>query len=203
MKYERELIASFLVIVAGIIIFFLFQDRSTAVGTVARAAGLFGYFFIFLAILSSEYMIRIKKIFGRPFMNIHHHLARAGVAMILVHPALIAYQSGLSSFVPVFSPFMDFLRLAGRPALYIILIAVLAGLYRKRIPKKWKDIHALNYLGFVLVFFHAWLIGTDLQYGLMQAAWLAMALIVIAVFTHKHMISAPGRKKNVRKEKKA
>ena len=117
MKYERELIASFLVIVAGIIIFFLLQDIGTAAGTVARAAGLFGYFFIFLAILSSEYMIRIKKIFGRPFMNIHHHLARAGVAMILVHPALIAYQFGLSSFVPVFSPFMDFLRLAGRPAL--------------------------------------------------------------------------------------
>ena len=59
----------------------------------------------------------------------------------------------------------------------MILIAVLAGLYRKRIPKKWKDIHALNYLGFVLVFFHAWLIGTDLQYGLMQAVWLAMALL--------------------------
>ncbi len=203
MKYERELIASFLVIVAGILIFFLLQDRGTAAGTVARAAGLFGYFFIFLAILSSEYMIRIKKIFGRPFMNIHHHLARAGVAMILVHPALIAYQSGLSSFVPVFSPFMDFLRLAGRPALYIILIAVLAGLYRKRIPKKWKDIHALNYLGFVLVFFHAWLIGTDLQYGLMQAVWLAMALIVISVFIHKHIILAPGRKKNRGNSKKA
>jgi DMSO/TMAO reductase YedYZ heme-binding membrane subunit len=203
MKYERELIASFLVVVAGIIIFFLFQDRGTAVGMVARAAGLFGYFFIFLAILSSEYMIRIKKIFGRPFMNIHHHLARAGVAMILIHPAFIAHQFGLSSFVPVFSPFMDFLRLAGRPALYMILIAVLAGLYRKRIPKKWKDIHALNYLGFVLVFFHAWLIGIDLQYGLMQAIWLAMVIIVIAVFIHKHIMSAPGRKKNKGDSKKA
>jgi DMSO/TMAO reductase YedYZ heme-binding membrane subunit len=203
MKYERELIISFLVTVSGVILFFLFQDRGTAVGMAARAAGLFGYFFIFLSILSSEYMIRMKKVFSRPFMNIHHHLARAGVAMILIHPALIAYQFGLSSFVPVFSPFMAFLRLAGRPALYIILVAVLAGIYRKRIPKKWKDIHTLNYLGFGLVFFHALLLGTDLQYGLMQAVWSAMALIMLAVFIHKHIVSTPGRKKNTGKRKKA
>ncbi len=201
MKYERELIVSFLVVVAGIILFFLFLERDTAIRMTVRAAGLLGYFFVFLAILSSEYMIQMKKVFGRPFMNIHHHFARVGVVMILAHPIFIAYQFGLSVFVPVFYPVMEFLMLAGRLALYLFIIAVLAGVYRKKIPKKWKDIHALNYLGFVLVFFHAWLIGTDLQYGLMQIIWLAMALVVVAVFIDKHIISASGRKKNAGKGK--
>jgi len=199
MKYEREIIVSSLVVVVGIMLFFLYQEKGSAINFIVRAAALFGYLFLFLAILSSEYRIQMKKVFGRPFLNIHHHLARAGVALVLLHPLLVAYQSGLSAFLPVFYPVMDFLMLAGRPAFYIILIAVLAGVYRKRIPKKWRDIHALNYLGFVLVFFHAWLIGTDLQYALMQVIWLAMALVVLAVYIHKHIVPAPVRKKDAGK----
>jgi DMSO/TMAO reductase YedYZ heme-binding membrane subunit len=201
MKYERELIISSLVVVAGIILFFLLQERDIAIRMIVRAAGLFGYLFLSLAIVSSEYMLQMRKVFGRPFMNVHHHLARVGVVLILVHPTLIAYQFGLSAFLPVFYPFMDFLGLAGRPALYLIIIAVLAGVYRKRIPKKWKSIHALNYLGFVLVFFHAWIIGTDLQYSLMQALWIALVLIVLAVFVRKHIVPTPARKKNAGKGK--
>lgn len=196
MKYERELLAFFLVVLAGIILYFLFQEAGTAITMAVRTAALFGYFFLFMEILSSEYNIRMKKMLGRPFINVHHHIARAAVILILLHPILIAYQFGLSSFVPVLYPLIDFLRMAGRPALYLILIAVLAGVYRKKIPKNWRSIHELNYLGFVLIFFHAWLIGTDLQYGLMQFIWFAMALIVLAVFIHKHIISGPGRKKS-------
>jgi DMSO/TMAO reductase YedYZ heme-binding membrane subunit len=196
MKYERELIVSSVVVVVGIILFFLYQETSSTINMIVRAAALFGYLFLFLGILSSEYRIQMKKVFDRPFLNIHHHLARAGVVLVLLHPLLVAYQSGLSAFLPVFYPVMDFLMLAGRPAFYIILVAVLAGVFRKRIPKKWRSIHALNYLGFVLVFFHAWLIGTDLQYALMQVIWLAMALIVLTVYIHKHIMPTPVRKKD-------
>ncbi|MDN5310269.1 MAG: hypothetical protein PWP14_1663 [Methanolobus sp.] len=199
MKYEREIIVSSVVVLVGIMLFFLYQERSSTLNIILRAAALFGYLFLFLGILSSEYRIRMKKVFGRPFLNIHHHFARAGVVLVLLHPLLVAYQSGLRAFLPVFYPVTDFLMLAGRPAFYIILIAVLAGVYRKRIPKKWRDIHALNYLGFVLVFFHAWLIGTDLQYALMQVIWLAMALAVLAVYIHKHIMPAPTRKKGAGK----
>ncbi|TGC11516.1 ferric reductase [Methanolobus halotolerans] len=195
MKYESGVIISFLVIVLGIILYFLFQESDIAVRMTARAAGLLGYFFLFLAILSSEYLASIRKTFGRSFINVHHHLARVGVALVLVHPITVAYQFGLSAFLPVFYPLAEFLRLAGRPAFYIILIAVLAGIYRKRIPKNWRSVHALNYLAFLMVFIHAWLIGTDLQNPVMQLIWISMALIVVAVFIHKHLISAPGRKK--------
>ncbi|MDK2833201.1 MAG: hypothetical protein PWR29_1883 [Methanolobus sp.] len=196
MKYERELIVSSVVVVVGIILFFLYQETSSTINMIVRAAALFGYLFLFLGILSSEYRIQMKKVFDRPFLNTHHHLARAGVVLVLLHPLLVAYQSGLSAFLPVFYPVMDFLMLAGRPAFYIILVAVLAGVFRKRIPKKWRSIHALNYLGFVLVFFHAWLIGTDLRYALMQVIWLAMALIVLTVYIHKHIMPTPVRKKD-------
>jgi uncharacterized membrane protein YfcA len=116
----------------------------------------------------------------------------------LIHPITVAYQSGLDVLLPVLYPLMDFLRLGGRTALYLILIAVLAGVYRKKIPKKWKTVHAFNFFAFLLIFIHAWLIGTDLQNGVMQFLWLAMALVVVYVFFDKHIIPTNRKKKSKR-----
>jgi len=209
MKYERGVIVAVLAFMLAVILYFLFEDMDTVVRMVIRGAGLLGYFFLFLAILSSEYLAQMRRTFGRSFINVHHNFARIGVALILIHPITVAYQSGLDVLLPVLYPLMDFLRLGGRTALYLVLIAVLAGVYRKKIPKKWKTVHAFNFFAFLLIFIHAWLIGTDLQNGVMQFLWLAMALIVIYVFFDKHIIPDKRKKKSKRpqgmksKEKKS
>lgn len=194
MKYERGAIITLIIVVQGLILYFLFHQRDTAAWMTVRVAGLLGYFFLFLAILSSEYLTKMRKMFGRSYINVHHHLARVGMVLVLMHPVIVAAQSDLSAFLPVLYPLMDFLSLGGRTAFYIIIIAVLAGVYRKKIPNHWRNIHALNYIAFLLVFTHAWLIGTDLQNLVMQFIWAVMALIVIAVFVHKHLIGARPQK---------
>jgi DMSO/TMAO reductase YedYZ heme-binding membrane subunit len=198
MKYERGVIVSVLALMLAVILYFLFEDMDTATRIVIRGGGLLGYFFLFLAIISSEYLTKMRKTFGRSFINVHHNFARIGVALILIHPITVAYQSGLDVLLPVLYPLMDFLRLGGRTALYLILIAVLAGVYRKKIPKKWKTVHAFNFFAFLLIFIHAWLIGTDLQNGVMQFLWLAMALVVVYVFFDKHIIPTNRKKKSKR-----
>ncbi len=182
-------ILSFVVLISGILMLSLFQEKDNPLRMVDRATGLFAYFFIFLAILSSEYMIQMKKVFGKGFIAIHHFLAKIGILLMILHPIAFAFEEKSASvLVPVFYPLMDFLELAGRPAFYLIIIAVSAGFYRKKLGRKWIKLHYLNYIAFLLIFIHAWLIGTDLQSGIMQLIWITMALIVVVVFIDKHFI---------------
>ncbi|AKB84463.1 ferric reductase [Methanococcoides methylutens] len=188
---RRTTAISFVFFVSAIIIFILLQEKDMPLRMVDRATGLFAYLFIFLAILSSEYMMQMMKIFGTGFITIHHLLARIGISLMVIHPIAFAFEEkSISVFLPVLYPLKDFLELAGRPAFYLILIAVAAAVYRKHIIKKWKNFHYLNYLAFIMIFMHAWLIGTDLQYTIMKILWISMALIVFGVFVHKHLINS-------------
>ncbi len=171
-----------------IILYFVSRQTDQLLQMIDRISGLFGYLFLFLALLSSEYMKQIKKIFGKGFIKVHHQLGRLSVLLMLIHPIAFAFEKGsVLVFVPVFSPLEQFLELAGRPALYILLIGIFAGVYRKKMVKSWKKFHYLIYPGFFMVFIHAWFIGTDLQYPLMQALWVSMLLIAVGVFVHKHI----------------
>jgi len=175
--------------IAAIIAYILLQAIDTPLEMIDRAAGLFAYYFIFLAILSSEYMKQMKKVFGQGFIRIHHHLARLGISLMLLHPIAFAFEKqSISVFIPVLYPLMEFLELAGRPAFYLVIIAVAAGVYRKHFIRKWKKIHYLNYPAFLMIFIHSWLIGTDLNSGIMQLLWVCMALVIAAIFVHKHII---------------
>jgi predicted ferric reductase len=60
-------------------------------------------------------------------------------------------------------------------ALFIALIAVCAGVFRKHFSSAWRKGHALVFLVIVLVFFHAYQIGSELQAALFQPVfWLAV-----------------------------
>ncbi|MBN1134076.1 MAG: ferric reductase-like transmembrane domain-containing protein [Methanosarcinaceae archaeon] len=133
-------------------------------------------------------MAQMKTDFGKSFIEIHHLLARVGVMFMFIHPIAFAFKiNSPYVFIPIFFPLKQFMIFAGRFAIYLFLAAILVSIIRKKIPRYWKKVHYLNYLGFLLVFIHAWLIGTDLQAGIMQTIWFLMALIVTGVFVHKHM----------------
>jgi DMSO/TMAO reductase YedYZ heme-binding membrane subunit len=165
----------------------LAQIPGPALWRLVRAAALFGYITLFWAIISSEYMRQLRKLFGRPFLNLHHLLTRVAWVLILAHPLAYAMLAGSATvLVPVFSPFDRFLQLAGRPALYLFALATIAGVVRNRIKRYWKLVHKLNYLAFAMVFAHAWLIGTDVRSStVLQVVWLVMAGAVLLVAVHK------------------
>lgn len=137
-------------------------------------------------------MTKMKKISGLPFLRAHHHLARIGILLILIHPFTFVLQGrGIQIFSPI-SPTNIFIALGGRPALYLFLLAAGIALYRKKY-KNWRKIHYFSYLAFLLVTVHALMLGDDFELIIMRILAITMAVTVIAIFIHKR--SAPGQKR--------
>lgn len=151
-----------------------------------RGAALLGYLFIFFAIVSSAYMRRLVRIFGRPFIKVHHALSVTGLILLTLHPLGVALQSAsLHVFLPQFDSWSVFLQLGGRPAWYLIGVASLAAALRKTLGQRWRLIHFLNYIAFLLGTVHAFMIGTDFQHIAVRITSAVMILVVAAVFVQK------------------
>jgi hypothetical protein len=172
-----------LILVSGLI---SLRPYGTPLNWLIRGAALMGYLAIFQSVLSSAYMRQIYRIFGRPFVKVHHVLSVTGLVLVTLHPLGAAIDAGsLKVFLPKFDSWGIFLQLGGRPAWYLIAAASLAAVLRKTIGRTWRTIHFLNYLAFLLVTVHAIMIGTDLQHTIVKAVSVALALVVVVIFIQK------------------
>ncbi|NLN44887.1 MAG: ferric reductase [Methanosarcina sp.] len=155
---------------------------------IRRFVGTCGYLTMFLAIITSEYMAKMKKVSGLSFIKAHHNLARVGILLILIHPLTFALEGrGIQILSPI-SQTNIFIALAGRPAFYLFLLTAGIALYRKRY-KNWRKVHYLSYLAFLLVSTHALMIGDDFRLTIMRILAFSMAVTVIAIFIHKRLAS--------------
>jgi hypothetical protein len=153
-----------------------------------RGAALLGYQFVFLAIISAAYMVRLVRQFGRPFVQMHHVLSVAGLILVSLHPVAVAVGAGTPAvFLPRFDSVQVFLELGGRPAWYLIAIAALVALLRRRLKSSWRLVHMLNYIAFLLATVHGNLIGANFQHPITRAVSVAMLLAVVAVFVRKRI----------------
>jgi sulfoxide reductase heme-binding subunit YedZ len=153
-----------------------------------RGAALLGYQSVFLAIVSSAYMRQLVRLFGRPFVQVHHVVSVSGLIFITLHPLGVALDNAsISVFVPRFDSVLVFLQLGGRLAWYLIALAALIALLRRSIGRPWRVVHMLNYIAFLLITVHANLIGTHLQYSVPRAVSIVMALVIVGVFVQKRL----------------
>ncbi|MGB9929468.1 MAG: ferric reductase-like transmembrane domain-containing protein [Methanosarcina sp.] len=182
---QAFLVYGVILIISISIMYVLLQTPANPLRMLTRFAATFGYLAIFLAILSSECMSRMKKLSGFPFLKAHHHLARIGILLILAHPVLLILDGqSFRIFLPVLHSAGQFLATGGRPALYLFLLATSIAIYRRKY-KNWKKIHYLHYPAFLLVSAHALLIGTDFTSNIMRLLAFAMSLAVIGIFVNK------------------
>lgn len=174
------------VVVVGILI--ALQPIGGPLDWAIRAAAILGYLAIFLAVISSAYMRELFKLLGRPFIRVHHILSVTGSILVTLHPLGTAVRSSsLTVFIPDVSSLNAFLSLGGRPAWYLIGIAVLAAVLRTRIKQSWRTVHYLNYIAFLLATVHAVMIGTDFISWVMKGVAIAMALFVVGIFVQKRV----------------
>jgi len=153
-----------------------------------RGLSLSGYLLVFLAALSSASLPAMAKTFGRPFVGVHHVATVAGFVAMIAHPFAWSYTVGsLEPFVPRAASVYDFLLYAGRPALFLFIVAVVAGLLRLAFKRGWRYVHLLVYLAFLLVTVHANLIGTSFQSPVVRVVSWAMAAAVTVVFVRKRV----------------
>jgi sulfoxide reductase heme-binding subunit YedZ len=151
-----------------------------------RGAALMGYLAIFLSVFSSAYMRQMVRLFGRPFIKVHHILSVTGLVLVTLHPLGVAIDSAsLRVFLPRFDSWVAFLQFGGCPAGYLIAAASLAAVLRKTIGRNWRAVHILNYVAFLLVTVHAVMIGTDFQHTIVRAVSVAAALAVVVFFIQK------------------
>ncbi len=127
-----------------------------------RLFALWGLYFILVASIMTAFLRELYQSFGVQFIKIHHFFAIAGVIFATLHPLTFAIEvANAKVFIPDVSSWLAFWELAGRPAIYLIYISVLAGIFRKKLKNSWRKIHALMYLVAIFLIVHGNLIGTD------------------------------------------
>jgi predicted ferric reductase len=166
----------------------------TPVRMMIRSAAMLGYLSVFLACLSSAFLRRLTRTFGRPFVQVHHVVSVAGLVLLLVHALTVAWNAGsLAVFIPPFDSVTRFLEFGGRPAIWLIGVAALAAVLRSSLRRSWRSLHWLNYLAFLLGTIHGVLIGTDFQPLAVKVVSIAMALTVVGVFVHRRAVTLRRR----------
>lgn len=164
---------------------------------VIRAAGFTSAALIILLMLSGIGQVTgLTYRFFEPIKAwaIHKALAFALCATIAIHVGLLLIDhfvrfSAIQLFVPFLSHYNNKTQLLGLPlgwaaiglgilAMYGVVIIVLSSL--GWIDSKrglWRLLHYLSYVVMIMVFLHALLAGSDLQYGTFRAAWLFLGFI--------------------------
>jgi len=129
------------------------------------------------------------------YLKRHIIIGSTLLVLILMHSGLfitaVSSRSGhinLHPLVPDFnSGYYNAAVSLGVLALLFTLIAVASGLLRKRCTKKWKSGHALIFVVMVLVCFHAWMIGSDVQSSSLLPLFL-LAVVGVIVLAVRRMI---------------
>ncbi len=165
---------------------------------IIRFAALFGFICLFIATILTSFIPKIYKIFGKSFMKIHHIYSILGLILITIHPFAFAIdQLDITIFIPIFYPWNDFWRLAGRPALILIYVAIIAVILRKKISKIWRYLHALNYVALFFAYIHGVLIGTDFQDPTIFIIFTVMIIISIISFFYKRYLKFKKKKNKI------
>ena len=76
-----------LILVSGLI---SLRPHGTPLHWLIRGAALMGYLAVFLSVLSSAYMRQLIRLFGRPFIKVHHILSVTGLVALIRPLALNA-----------------------------------------------------------------------------------------------------------------
>lgn len=153
-----------------------------------RLTALLGAFFLLLASIASAFVKETFRLMHRPFLRVHHTLAASGLVLITLHPILFAWQSqSLAIFVPVLSPWNDFLVWGGRVALPLIYVAVIAAMLGKRVPRYWRPWHWLIYPAVLLGGIHAQRLGRDLRNPVLAIGLGIMLGLTLATFIYKRL----------------
>ena len=150
---------------------------------VIRLSALIGLLSLSIATLMTPFLRQIYTLLGRPFMTVHHIFALSGLIFATVHPLSIALsRTDFSIFIPVLDSWSDFWRYGGRQALILLYIALVFGVFRKKITIHWRLLHALTYLVLLFGFIHGWMIGTDfiLPLSLLYSALLLCSIGTLA-----------------------
>ncbi len=171
------------------LIFFLSTPFSSVADFFIRFGALFGFTSMFVATMMTPFAVELYKIFGKPFIKIHHVYSITGLLLVTLHPLIFAVSAdNIAVFVPDFTSWYGFWSLGGRLALILIYLAIFGAILRKKLIKGWRIIHALNYVALFLAYIHGVLIGTDFQNIGILIVFTIMIILSFGVLGYKRYL---------------
>ncbi|MFX1303464.1 MAG: ferric reductase-like transmembrane domain-containing protein [Promethearchaeota archaeon] len=180
-----------------ILVLFLLTPFTDGFNFIIRFGAIFGFTSMFIATMMTPFVVRLYKIFGKPFVKIHHLFSITGLILITLHPVAFAiWKLDITVFLPDFTSWYGFWSLGGRLALILIYIAVLGALLRKKIKKNWRIIHILNYVALFLAYIHGVLIGSDFQNIGIHIIFTIMIILSFTTLFFKRYISFKRKRKS-------
>lgn len=196
------LISSFIALYILVIVLFFLGGLTSVLDEFTQICALLGLLSLILSSIMSIFTRDIYKIFGKPFKTLHHYIALFGLGSIILHPVFAAINARDAL---VFVPKLPFWILAGRPALYLIIIAVLAGFLQNKLGKWWRYIHILNYIAVVFGVIHGLLIGSNLSISIaLKIIYIILLIAVATAFVVKrYQMFTKKKRLKERMEKKA
>lgn len=141
----------------------MFADLNSFLWYSVRAAGITSYL-LFFATTALGIMLSTKKIFDEhksSFIILHRLTSMYSLAFILMHFLMLLFlgthkMSLVEVLIPFVTQYQSQYVAMGIMCFYLIILTVLTSLLLKRIGKRrWKQIHLLSYIGFVLSLIHA------------------------------------------------
>lgn len=180
-----------------ILVLFLLTPFVDTYDFLIRFGALFGFTSMFVATMMTPFAVQLYKIFGKPFIKIHHIYSITGLALITLHPVAFAILSlDITVFIPDFTSWYGFWSLGGRLALILIYLAVIGALLRKKVAKYWRFLHVVNYAALLLAYIHGVLIGTDFQNLGILIIFTCMIILSFGVLIFKRYLSFKRKKKD-------
>jgi len=144
-------------------------------GLALRFLGLTSFVLLFFQLMLGAYMERCINRFGGWVFKFHIFNGIAIYSLIILHPLAFLFSRyfiGIGADpIFIFLGFciycqtkLDFYYTLGRISFWLLTIGVLAGFFRNINPFmrfNWRKFHVLNYVAFLIVGVHEYLLGTD------------------------------------------
>lgn len=161
-------------------------DSTNPYNLAVRLLAINGFIALSIATILTAFLKEVTLFFKKPFTRIHHYFAAAGLALITLHPIVLALQLlNPAVFLPNLNSLYLFLFFGGRQALIIIYIALAAVLLRKKMLKYWRYFHALMYVALFFGIVHADLSGTDFENLAVLVVFNGLFVAALAAFGWK------------------
>ena len=134
-----------------------------------KLAGLTAFFLVSLQIATGPFNHLWKELYGPNFNRYHQYQGLVAFCFAWLHPLLLLFYWLYSKTNPLtFASGFTFHYYFGPAALLLLTVTVATAalthlLRQTRFRGSWRVIHYLNYLVFLLVFFHSLNVGSDLE----------------------------------------
>lgn len=160
-------------------------DFKNTLSVLFPLVGLLAFSFLSIQFLIGSNRRLLQKIFPG-IVKFHRYHGLMVFVLATLHPLMLLSGLGIATYIDTYLktsrlPF----ALLGVSAWTLLCVTVITALGAWKLQKfqgVWRKIHILNYLVFILVWFHSWFLGSDVQTSMLKYVWLLYgALAVISI----------------------